>query len=252
MGLAGGGGGARTWRSGTSGGRTLSGRSSGDVEGGGDRSFLHIKHMDGTSGYARLGDPPPPLASDNPRYLSRYFAYLSPQWGTPVVSLITYGMLLAIVSNMESPILLQLSVFLTCVTLVLTYSAFLYLRWSEPDARRPYKVPGGWFGAIAICTPPAACIIILCIVFPLAVWIAGIVWVSLLACLCIGKWWYRRWKLRSRGIPDAPSGVADEDALGTPFFDGAASGGRAFRSHSHGSPSNIPPEAGAHPPALDL
>jgi hypothetical protein len=37
------------------------------------------------------------------------------------------------------------------------YAAFLHLRWAQPDRDRPFKVPGGWFGALVVVGLPAAC-----------------------------------------------------------------------------------------------
>ena len=35
--------------------------------------------------------------------------------------------------------------------------AFLYLRWRQSERERPYRVPGGWAGAVAVVGLPAGC-----------------------------------------------------------------------------------------------
>ena len=37
------------------------------------------------------------------------------------------------------------------------YAAFLHLRWAQPNRDRPFKVPGGWFGALLVVGSPCAC-----------------------------------------------------------------------------------------------
>ncbi len=51
--------------------------------------------------------------------------------------------------------LVTLDILLYGASLVLEFVALAVLRFREPDLPRPFRVPGGLFGAIAIGIPPA-------------------------------------------------------------------------------------------------
>lgn len=50
--------------------------------------------------------------------------------------------------------------FLYALGMLLEFAAFIQLRIKRPDLHRPYKVPVGTYGAIAICIPPALLLIL--------------------------------------------------------------------------------------------
>jgi hypothetical protein len=51
--------------------------------------------------------------------------------------------------------LIVLNVWLYSLPLLVELAAFLALRRSAPRLSRPWRVPGGWPGALAVTTPPA-------------------------------------------------------------------------------------------------
>jgi amino acid transporter len=55
--------------------------------------------------------------------------------------------------------LVILDVLLTGLSILLEFWALVALRIREPDLARPYRVPGGLFGAVAIGLPPLGLIV---------------------------------------------------------------------------------------------
>jgi len=60
--------------------------------------------------------------------------------------------------------LVQVDTFLSCITLLFEFAAFMILKYKEPDAPRPYVVPGGMFGAWLI-TVPKVIVVLFTLVF---------------------------------------------------------------------------------------
>ena len=56
--------------------------------------------------------------------------------------------------------LIVLDVLLTGLSILLEFAALVVLRIREPGLARPYRVPGGLFGAIAVGLPPLALLIL--------------------------------------------------------------------------------------------
>jgi hypothetical protein len=54
----------------------------------------------------------------------------------------------------------MLDVLLTGLSILLEFAALVALRIREPELARPYRVPGGLGGAIAIGVPPLALLIL--------------------------------------------------------------------------------------------
>ena len=97
---------------------------------------------------------PKPLAKLHPRYATPWFAILVNSIG--VAALIPF-------SFQE---LVQVDMFLYALALILEFGALVWLRIKEPEMPRPYRVPFGTPGAIALSIPP----IILCVV---SIWLAN-------------------------------------------------------------------------------
>jgi amino acid transporter len=62
--------------------------------------------------------------------------------------------------NLSFVKLIMLDVLLTGLSIVLQFAALVGLRLREPNLPRPYRVPGGLIGAIAIGIPPAALLVL--------------------------------------------------------------------------------------------
>ncbi len=87
-------------------------------------------------------------------FLPRIFARLHPRTGAPWVAIVACAVLWAVCLPLGFIELLLLDVLLTGLSILLEFWALVALRIREPNLARPYRVPGGLFGAIAIGIPP--------------------------------------------------------------------------------------------------
>ena len=85
--------------------------------------------------------------------------------------------------------LVQVDMFLYAAALILEFAALVWLRFKEPEMARPYRVPFGIRGVIALSVPP----ILLC---GLSIWLADdpTKWVSIVG-IAVGLVAY--WRLRA-------------------------------------------------------
>ena len=63
--------------------------------------------------------------------------------GAPVRGVILQSVICSVLILFDFQFLLQASVLINCITWCAELCSFLRLRYSEPDTRRPYMVPGG-------------------------------------------------------------------------------------------------------------
>jgi len=84
----------------------------------------------------------------------------SPKTGVPVASVLLCGALYAACLGLGFERLVELDVVLYGLSLLLEFAALVALRRREPDLPRPFRVPGGLFGAVAIAVPPMALILL--------------------------------------------------------------------------------------------
>jgi amino acid transporter len=107
-----------------------------------------------TMAFARL---PVALARDGyfPKALTRRNAHGAPWGSIAVCSVAWIGCLLLSFSK-----LLAIDVLLTGTSLILEFAALVALRIKQPDLPRPFRVPGGMAGAVAIGIPPLALLIL--------------------------------------------------------------------------------------------
>jgi amino acid transporter len=99
--------------------------------------------------YSRL---PPVLAEDG--YLPRVLARCHPRSGAPWVSVVACCLAYASCLGLGFQRLVELDVLLYGASLMLEFVALVLLRLREPTLPRPFRVPGGLAGAIAIGVPP--------------------------------------------------------------------------------------------------
>jgi len=100
---------------------------------------------------------PSVMAEDG--FLPKVFTRESSRSGTPWVSVIACAVLWALCFPLGFEHSLLLDVLLTGLSILLEFWALAALRIREPNMPRPYRVPGGLFGAIAIGLPPMALMI---------------------------------------------------------------------------------------------
>ncbi|MGA9884206.1 MAG: APC family permease [Candidatus Acidiferrales bacterium] len=100
---------------------------------------------------------PSVMAADG--FLPKVFTRESSRTGTPWVSVIVCAIFWALCFPLGFEHSLLLDVLLTGLSILLEFWALAALRIREPNMPRPYRVPGGLFGAIAIGLPPVALMI---------------------------------------------------------------------------------------------
>jgi len=99
--------------------------------------------------YSRL-----PLAMAQDGMLPGVFGKLQKKSRAPWVAILALAMGWAMCLGLGFARLVTLDILLYGVSLSLEFMALAVLRFREPDLPRPFKVPGGLFGAIAIGIPP--------------------------------------------------------------------------------------------------
>ena len=95
---------------------------------------------------------PAVMAEDG--YLPRVFARRLRSTGAPWVAIAVCALLWAICYPLGFERSLLLDVLLTGLSILLEFWALVALRIREPDLARPYRVPGGIAGTIALGVPP--------------------------------------------------------------------------------------------------
>jgi amino acid transporter len=108
------------------------------------------------------------------------FASLGKRFGTPWFALLFDGCVYTVIALMVerfTDIVVSIQ-WLNSGIYTLLYLSFLTLRWKRPDLPRPFRIPGGWAGALAICTGP---FLVCWIGVPLGA--MSYLWIGLLALL---------------------------------------------------------------------
>ncbi len=76
--------------------------------------------------------------------------------GTPWVAILVCSVLYSIFSLTDFAWLVVITVVLYAVTVILEFAALIVLRVRLPNMKRPFRVPGGMFGAVVITVLPCA------------------------------------------------------------------------------------------------
>jgi amino acid transporter len=105
--------------------------------------------------YSRL---PAVMAEDG--FLPRGLVKRTRRTYAPWVSILVCAGAWALCLGLNFSKLVMLDVLLTGLSILLEFAALVALRMREPAMNRPYRVPGGLPGAIAIGLPPAALLIL--------------------------------------------------------------------------------------------
>eukprot|EP00697_Spironema_sp_BW2_P003111 gnl/Spiro4/14155_TR7609_c0_g1_i1.p1 gnl/Spiro4/14155_TR7609_c0_g1~~gnl/Spiro4/14155_TR7609_c0_g1_i1.p1 ORF type:complete len:426 (-),score=96.36 gnl/Spiro4/14155_TR7609_c0_g1_i1:177-1454(-) len=71
----------------------------------------------------------------------------------PIAAIVFSGAVSLALSGLPFNFLVQFYLLIRIINLLLEYAALIYLRYSEPDTPRPYRVPCGMFGAWAVGFP---------------------------------------------------------------------------------------------------
>lgn len=99
--------------------------------------------------YSRL-----PLAMAQDGLLPRWFAWLHPRTRAPWVSILALSIGWALCLGLGFSRLITLDILLYGLSLSLEFVALVVLRIREPNLPRPFRVPGGLLGAIAVGVLP--------------------------------------------------------------------------------------------------
>jgi amino acid transporter len=150
---------------------------------------------------------PAVLGADH--YLPESLSYVNPKTGTPVRSIVLSCLIFGVFIALDFSTLIDADILLTLFTLLLEFAALIALRKRFPNMVRPFRVPGGWFGAIGIAIVPTAMALYLLIdTFssePLSFWIGVIMVVgSAVIYPALRKW-------VKRGRPDGELDVSGID-----------------------------------------
>jgi amino acid transporter len=99
-----------------------------------------------------------PVALAEDGWLPAALARRSVRTHAPVWSVLAGGVLSALCVGLGLRRLVEIDVLLYGAALLLEFAALVALRVREPGLPRPFKVPGGTAGAVALCVPPTALI----------------------------------------------------------------------------------------------
>lgn len=97
-----------------------------------------------------------PLVMTEDSFLPPVFARLNRRTGMPWVAISACAVGWALAFGLGFVALAVIDVLLTGLSVMLEFAAFLALRRREPELARPFRVPGGWAGAIGVCVFPVA------------------------------------------------------------------------------------------------
>jgi amino acid transporter len=99
--------------------------------------------------YSRL-----PLAMAQDGMLPKVFGRLHPRSRAPWVAITFLAVCWALCLGLGFERLVTIDILLYGASLALEFAALVWLRFREPNLRRPFRVPGGKLGAIAIGIAP--------------------------------------------------------------------------------------------------
>jgi amino acid transporter len=99
--------------------------------------------------YSRL-----PLAMAQDGMLPRVFGKLHPRSRAPWVAIVVCAVGWALCLGLGFDRLVTIDILLYGVSLSLEFIALIVLRVREPELPRPFRVPGGMFGAVAVGIAP--------------------------------------------------------------------------------------------------
>ena len=99
--------------------------------------------------YSRL-----PLAMAQDGMLPKVFAKLHPKSRAPWVAIVVLAIGWGLALNLGFERLVTIDIMIYGASLTLEFLALIFLRVREPNLRRPFRVPGGTFGAIAVGIAP--------------------------------------------------------------------------------------------------
>jgi amino acid transporter len=153
-----------------------------------------------------------PFVMGEDGYLPKPLLKVHKTYGTPWVALVVSSAIYTIFILGPFQTLVVVDVTIYAFALMLEFVALIVFRIRYPTMKRPYKIPGGWFGIVLVSIMPAAVIGIAVYFQVLDVgFVQGIGWAA--AALITGPIIYPfiRWSKRRRGEPEHHIQVELED-----------------------------------------
>jgi amino acid transporter len=139
-----------------------------------------------------------PYAMADRGMLPRPLGRLHTRYGTPWPAIITNSVGVALLIPFSFQELIELDMFLYAAALILEFAALVWLRVSQPDMERPYRVPFGLAGAVAISIPPVVlCLISIALSNPATRYVS-------VALIALGMLVYR-WQVKSSAAAEVES-----------------------------------------------
>jgi amino acid transporter len=101
-----------------------------------------------------------PYAMAEDGFLPKVLTTRHSKTGAPWVAILVCAAAWALCLNFSFTKLILLDVLLTGLSILLEFASLVALRVREPALPRPYRVPGGLFGAVAVGVPPLALLVL--------------------------------------------------------------------------------------------
>lgn len=99
-----------------------------------------------------------PAAMAEDGFLPRILAWRHPRTAVPIVSLVVCALTWAVCQGLGFESVLFMDVLLSGLSMLLEFWALVVLRVREPRLARPYRIPGGVWGCVAVGVGPVALI----------------------------------------------------------------------------------------------
>lgn len=148
--------------------------------------------------------------------LPKFFAKRS-KYGTPLTGILFSASGVILLSWLSFQEIVAAENFLYCFGMILEFIAFVKLRIKHPNASRPYKIPVGTIGAIAMCIPPTILIVVVLALSTLKVAIVSLVAVVIGFILQPGLKYVekKRWLKFSvnSDLPDLDNDISQESTV---------------------------------------
>jgi amino acid transporter len=101
-----------------------------------------------------------PFVIAEDRVLPSGLTRLHPNYGTPWVAILVSSVFYSIFSFGNLQQLAEVDVIVYSAGLILESIALLILRYREPELPRPYRIPGGWTGAVLVAIVPKVILVL--------------------------------------------------------------------------------------------
>nr|XP_024375958.1 probable polyamine transporter At3g19553 [Physcomitrium patens]XP_024375959.1 probable polyamine transporter At3g19553 [Physcomitrium patens]XP_024375960.1 probable polyamine transporter At3g19553 [Physcomitrium patens]XP_024375961.1 probable polyamine transporter At3g19553 [Physcomitrium patens]PNR53956.1 hypothetical protein PHYPA_007631 [Physcomitrium patens] len=147
--------------------------------------------------------------------LPKVFAKRS-QYGTPMLGILFSASGVLLLSCMSFQEIVEFLNFLYCIGMLIEFAAFVYLRWSQPNLVRPYKVPLGTIGVTIMSVPATGLLLMVMsyaswqtIIVSLGLFLLGMVTYPLLQLAKVKGWVDF---IETKAGPDSASPAESDDS----------------------------------------